>query len=284
MDTLSERPNCEITIDASVETKRTLRPIRSLLRGLECLMVLNTRDGVTVTEIARATRLPRTTAHRILETLCEGGYVVRDGADERYRATILVRTLSDGFGDESWVREVAKPELESLGRCVLYPVAIATASGMALVVRESTDRESPLAIERMPPGTRLNLATTAAGRLHLALMSHAQRRAMLDILIRAGGRLDPALRSRAEFDALLDRIGQQGFCIHHAPPSREASIAVPIQGADGPAGYLVMRYIASAVSGKEAAASYLPQLAAAARRISAGLANTSPSMLARIDA
>ncbi len=251
--------------------RASLRPIRALLRGLECLMVLNTRDGVTVTEIARATRLPRTTAHRILETLCDGGYIVRDGADERYRATILVRALSDGFGDESWVREIAKPELDALGRRVLYPVAVGTASGMTLVVRENTDRDSPLALERLPPGTRLHLTQSAAGRLHLAFMSQAQRRAILDVLARTGTRPDQALRNRADFEALLDRVRNDGYCLHHAPPNREASVAVPIQGADGPVGYLTMRYIASAVTPKEIVASYLPQLSQAAERIAAGL-------------
>lgn len=271
MDGSRDKPEVQEAGQSHGATRASLRPIRALLRGLECLMVLNTRDGVTVTEIARAARLPRTTAHRILETLCDGGYIVRDGADERYRATILVRALSDGFGDESWVREIAKPELDALGRRVLYPVAVCTASGLSLVVRENTDRHSPLALERLPPGTRLGLIQTAPGRLHLALMSQAQRRAMLDVLARTGGRPDPALRNRLEFEALLDRIRQQGWSLHHAPPNREASIAVPVYAADGPVAYVTMRYIASAVTPKEAVATYVPQLDDVARRIAAAL-------------
>ncbi len=70
------------------------RPIRALMRGLDALTVLNLRDGATVSEVAHEIRLPRTTVYRILETLCNSGFVYRDSADERYRLTILVRGLS----------------------------------------------------------------------------------------------------------------------------------------------------------------------------------------------
>jgi DNA-binding IclR family transcriptional regulator len=62
-----------------------VRPIRSLLRGLDVLEAVRGQEGLTVTEAARRVRLPRTTAYRILETLRAGGHVVRDDVD-RYRA------------------------------------------------------------------------------------------------------------------------------------------------------------------------------------------------------
>lgn len=73
------------------------RPIRALIRGLDALTVLNLRDGATVSEVAQEIRLPRTTVYRILETLCSAGFVFRDAADDRYRLTVRVRTLSDGY-------------------------------------------------------------------------------------------------------------------------------------------------------------------------------------------
>jgi IclR family transcriptional regulator, mhp operon transcriptional activator len=56
------------------------RPIRSLMRGLDALTVLNLRDGATVSEVVQEVRLPRTTVYRILETLCDAGFVFRDAA------------------------------------------------------------------------------------------------------------------------------------------------------------------------------------------------------------
>ena len=101
------------------------RAIRALIRGLDALKVLNLRNGATVSEVASEISLPRTTTYRVLETLCEAGYVFRDPADDKYRLTILVRALSDGFDDEAWVSQIARPVLHELGREVVWPVAIA---------------------------------------------------------------------------------------------------------------------------------------------------------------
>src|SRR5260221_4823451 len=84
------------------------RPIRALMRGLDALTFLNLRDGATVSEVAQEIRLPRTTVYRILEILCTTGFVFRDAADDRYRLTILVRGLSDGFDDAPWGTQIAK--------------------------------------------------------------------------------------------------------------------------------------------------------------------------------
>ena len=96
------------------------RPIRALVRGLDALTTLNQRNGATVSEIAQQTRLPRTTTYRILETLTHAGYVYRDPADDRYRLTIMVHRLADGFDDfmasqdmrdESWRRRLAMDDV-----------------------------------------------------------------------------------------------------------------------------------------------------------------------------
>ena len=73
------------------------RPIRALMRGLDALTVLNLRDGATVSEVAHEIRLPRTTVYRILETSVQLRFRVSRQPDERYRLTILVRGLSEGF-------------------------------------------------------------------------------------------------------------------------------------------------------------------------------------------
>ena len=137
------------------------RPIRSLMRGLDALTVLNLRDGATVSEVVQEIRLPRTTVYRILETLCDAGFVYRDGTDDRYRLTIMVRGLSDGFDDEAWVTQIAKPFIYDLCKEIVWPVAIATLSGTSMLVRETTDHSSPLAVARYSAGFRVPLLTSA---------------------------------------------------------------------------------------------------------------------------
>src|SRR5260370_15556725 len=130
------------------------RPIRALMRGLDALTFLNLRDGATVSEVAQEIRLPRTTVYRILETLSNAGFAFRDAADDRYRLTILVRGLSDGFDDEAWVTQIAKPFIHYLFREVVWPVSIATPSGTTMLVRESTGHSRPPATERYSAWSR----------------------------------------------------------------------------------------------------------------------------------
>ena len=118
------------------------RPIRALIRGLDALTVLNSRDGATVSEIAQEIGLPRTTVYRILETLCGAGFIFRDSSDDRYRLTVMVRSLSGGFDDDAWVTQIAKPLIGDLGREIVWPVSISTLLGTSMIVREDQFQRS----------------------------------------------------------------------------------------------------------------------------------------------
>lgn len=143
------------------------RPIRALIRGLDALTVLNSRDGATVSEVAQEIRLPRTTVYRILETLCGAGFIYRDSSDDRYRLTVMVRSLSGGFDDDAWVTQIAKPLIGDLGRELVWPVSISTLLGTSMIVRE-TNSSALLEIERHSAGYRLPMLSTASGRVYLS--------------------------------------------------------------------------------------------------------------------
>lgn len=247
------------------------RPIRALMRGLDALTFLNLRDGATVSEVAQEIRLPRTTVYRILETLCNAGFVFRDAADDRYRLTILVRGLSDGFDDEAWVTQIAKPFIHDLCREVVWPVSIATLSGTTMLVRESTDHSSPLAIERYSAGFRAPLLTTAAGRVYLANSPAPQRETLIEILARSSKEEDRPAKSRVELQRLLAEINASGYAT--ATRTRrlveEVSLSVPVLLHDRVLASLTVRFTASAVPQKTGVERFLPKLRQCAAKISA---------------
>jgi IclR family mhp operon transcriptional activator len=259
------------------------RPIRALVRGLDALTVLNRRDGATVSEVAQEIRLPRTTVYRILETLCGAGYVFRDAADDRYRLTIMVRALSDGFDDDAWVSRSARPLIEQLGRELVWPVSIATLVGTGMVVRETSS--SPLAIERHPAGHRLPLLTTATGRVYLSFAPPAQRETLIDLLARSGQEEDRLARAaRADLQRLLAEIKAQGY----AAASRtrrlveETGLSVPVMLEERILACLTVRFAASAVPLKSALERFLPRLGQCAARISASFIEQRAEMPARL--
>jgi IclR family transcriptional regulator, mhp operon transcriptional activator len=246
------------------------RPIRALMRGLDALTVLNLRDGATVSEVAQEIRLPRTTVYRILETLCNAGFVFRDAADDRYRLTILVRGLSDGFDDEAWVTQIAKPFIHELCRETVWPISIATLSGTTMLVRESTDHLSPLAIERYSAGLRAPLLTTAAGRVYLAHCAAEQRESLIDILARSNKEEDQLARLTVELKRILAEIKAAGYAATTRTRRlvEEISLSAPVLLHERVLAGLTVRFAASAVPLKSGVERFLPKLRHCAAKIS----------------
>jgi IclR family transcriptional regulator, mhp operon transcriptional activator len=245
------------------------RPIRALMRGLDALAVLNLRDGATVSEVAHEIRLPRTTVYRILETLCTAGYVFRDASDDRYRLTIVVRSLASGFDDEAWITQIAKPLLDDVGREIVWPISIATLHGASMIVRETNS--SPLTIERQPAGFLLPLLTSAAGRLYLAYCPAAQRETLLDILSRSGKEDDRLARApRTDLTRILAEIKSQGYALTSRTRRlvEEISVSVPLVLDDRILACLTARFAASAVPQRAGIERFVPKLKQCAVRIS----------------
>jgi len=245
------------------------RPIRALLRGLEVLHVLNQHNGATVSEVATSIDLPRTTTYRILETLCVAGYAYRAASDDRYRLTIMVRGLSDGFDDEAWVTQIARPYVYELCREIVWPVAIATLSGSSMLIRQTTDHQSPLAVEKRGPGFRVPILGSAAGLCYLAYCPKEQRDSLLDILAKSNKEADKPARNRKKVLEALVEIRQRGFAISHRTRriSEELSFSVPIIANDRLLASLACRCSSTAVPEEDAVQRFVPKLAEVARQI-----------------
>jgi IclR family mhp operon transcriptional activator len=245
------------------------RPIRALIRGLDALSVLNLRNGATVSEVAQEIRLPRTTTYRILETLSHAGFVYRDSTDDRYRLTIMVRGLSDGYDDEAWVTQIARPYIHELGKDIVWPVAIASLSGTTMMVRESTDHRSPLAVERHSAGVRVPMLTSSSGRVYLAFSPPTQRESLIEILARSTKEEDALARNRTDLMKLLNDVRMQGYASAIRPRrvSDEISMAVPILIDDRVLAAVSIRFSGTAVPLKLGVERFLPKLRETAAKI-----------------
>jgi IclR family transcriptional regulator, mhp operon transcriptional activator len=247
------------------------RPIRALIRGLDALTVLNSRDGATVSEVAQEIRLPRTTVYRILETLCGAGFVFRDASDDRYRLTIMVRALSGGFDDEAWVTQIAKPLIGDLGREIVWPISISTLLGTSMIVRETNSSALLLDVERYPAGYRMPMLSTAAGRVYLSFCPAPQRETLVDILARSGKEEDRLARApRTDMQRMLSEIRTHGY----SSTSRtrrlieEISVSVPVLSEDRILACLTVRFAANALPQKTGIERFLPKLKQCASKIS----------------
>ena len=191
--------------------------VRSLERGLDILRVLNHHNGLTVTETAELVELPRPTSFRLLRTLERLGYIFRDDSDKKFRLTSQVRTLSHGFDEEEWLPNVARPLMIDLCKRILWPVAIITNIGTAMLVRDSTHSMSPFSMFRHRGGFKIPLLHTAAGQMYLACCTPDMR----EQLLRAGVyKLDAVAYTHSHSDHVngLDDLRQIVFHIRRQVP------------------------------------------------------------------
>jgi IclR family mhp operon transcriptional activator len=223
---------------------------------------LNRLERAAINTLANAVGLPRTTTYRILETLRLGGYVERDAHDDCYRPTIMVRALSEGFDDEAMIAHIAKPHLATLCTSIVWPIAIATPSGSVMMIRETTDMQSPLALEQYGAGIRVPMLTSAAGRAFLAYCSTAQREALLELLSRSSLPEDRLVRSRVEVERILNETRTQGYGMAQRARrvSEETSLAIPVRIKDRVLATISVRYAATAVPLRTAVEQFLPKM------------------------
>jgi IclR family mhp operon transcriptional activator len=245
------------------------RPIRALLRGLEVLHVLNRHNGATVSEVAGEIDLPRTTTYRILETLCVAGYAYRAASDDRYRLTIMVRGLSDGFDDEAWVTLIGRQYLYDLCQDLVWPCAIATLSGSTMLVRQTTDHRSPLAVEKRGPGFRVTILGSAAGLAYLSFCPKEQRDTLMEMLAKSKEPENQAAKNKKKVYETLVETRKRGFAIWYRKRrvANETSFAVPIIVEDRLLACLSMRFASTAVPEAEAIERFVPKLRQTAQDI-----------------
>jgi IclR family mhp operon transcriptional activator len=204
-----------------------------------------------------------------LETLRLAGYVERDPHDDCYRPTIMVRALSDGFDDEAMLAHLARPHLSALCEQIVWPVAIATPSGSAMMIREATDHQSPLALEHYGAGVRVPMLASAAGRAYLAFCAAPQREALLEMLSRSSLPEDRLARNRQEVERLLNETRTQGYGISQRARrvSEETSLAIPVRAKDRVLASVTVRYSASAVPLRTALDQFLPKMRDVATKV-----------------
>lgn len=169
---------------------------RTLSRGLAVLQHLGTSsDGATVAELSGATALDRAVLYRLLETLAETGFVVRDPETRRYHLGVALVELGARAGRGLEVRRIALPGMRALMEQVREAVC--------LVVR---DRGDVVVVDRVEPpgllvrvgyhvGFRHPLAVGAHGRALLAFLGPEDRAAFVERHPSLGAELD-ATRAR----------------------------------------------------------------------------------------
>jgi IclR family mhp operon transcriptional activator len=248
--------------------------LRGVERALSVLAALNRHNGATVTELSRASGIPRPSLYRVLESLCVLGYVSRREGQEVYELTPLVRALSDGYKEEHWVRGIARPVLVRLQREVIWPTNLTTFQGNAMHLRETTRSSSPMTIDVVTVGLRLPMLHSAAGRAYLAWCPAHERDLILKNLRMSGALGDSMVHDQQWVKKMLAATRTRGYGERQGEfVERTGAIAVPVFHANRVLACISITFILSALSAEEAASEHLPKLREAAALIESRMAD-----------
>ena len=245
--------------------------LSSLKRGLRALSLLNLREVLTATELATELGLPRTTARRVLDTLVGEGYAEKMTREHKYRLTPMVNVLSSGFSDESWIAHVAEPMLTKKTIEIGWPLVVATPSGDQMMVRVSTDRLTPLALDHFGVGFKTPMVHGTSGHVMLAFMSQQHRELTLQVIRSSSDPKQALAREDARIRSLVNAVRAQGFAHIIYKEYPEASVGVPIFLNGVARACLLMGYVKAAIKPAQIVEKYVPQLKSLSEAISAGV-------------
>jgi len=241
--------------------------VKSLKKALRVLKVMNQKGDATVSDIAAAIGVPRTTAYRLLETLATEGYIERQPHSPFYRLTSEVLQLASGFQNQNLLLEIARPMISDLGGRIGWSLSLATPRASEMVTRITTNHDTPLALDRHMIGLGVPMLHATTGYCYLAFCTDSEREVLIGMARASGDPLNSLAHHREKLETVLQRVRTRGFCNLEFPQYREGNVGVPLVAGDRALGGIVMRYIKSAMNGQRLLKEYIPQLSDLSNRI-----------------
>lgn len=243
--------------------------VEPVLRAFSVLEALNARPpAASLAVLAEATRLPKPTVVRLLETLIAAGYVRRISRREGYALAERVTRLSGGFRHGDAIVEAARPFLTALTAEFKWPVGIATLDRDAMRVRISTVRESPFSTDANFVNRRIAMLISAMGRAYIAFCPEDERETILRLLRTSTRDFNRPARDPHFVRDLLADVRRRGFATNG--PVRDdpyRGMAVPLLDGGQVRAAITLRYLDAAVPEAEAVTRFLPALKRTAMQI-----------------
>lgn len=154
---------------------------RTLGRGLAVLQALGTSpDGATVAELSSATELDRAVLYRLLDTLTDSGFVVRDTETRRFHLGVALVELGARASRGLEVRRMALPGMRLLMEQCREAVCLAVRDRTDVVVVDRVEPPGLFVRVGYHVGFRHPLAVGAHGRALLASMEAEDRKPFVD--------------------------------------------------------------------------------------------------------
>jgi IclR family acetate operon transcriptional repressor len=184
--------------------------VQSLVRALRLLQeVAEAGDGITLTEVANQVGLPVSSAHRLLSTLQQEGFVRFDGERTLWFVGVKAFTVGNAFLRARDLVQVARPYMRGLMEQCDETVNLAVEDGGQIIYLAQIEcRQMMRALAS--PGARVPMHSSAVGKVLLAYAGDQAREPMLE-RVRLERFTANTITSRDRLLKSLDQVKDQGF-------------------------------------------------------------------------
>jgi DNA-binding IclR family transcriptional regulator len=205
--------------------------VSALNRGLQVLRCFSHEEPeLTVSEIARRTRLPQPTVWRLCRTLRDAGFLVPAGSDGKVTLGIPVLALGYSVLCRQDLPKLALPYMQVLTQTLRLGTSLAVREGLEMVYLQRTHGD--FIYMNDPVGARRPVAVAPTGWACLAAYDEAERAEVLKGLKRQ----DPKAWRRAErnISKALEEYQQLGFVLSLGVMHEHFNaVAVPVRSVHG---------------------------------------------------
>jgi DNA-binding IclR family transcriptional regulator len=200
---------------------RPAYPIESVDNALRLLLLFRERSTLRVAEASESIGVARSTAHRLLAMLQFHDFVVRDDETRTYRAGPALVDVGLAVVREMSIRDVARPDLETLEGEVGETVHLAVLDGRDVLFVDSVESNRVVRVGSRI-GVRLPAHTTSLGKAMLASLS-AEALASMYPDEDLDGPTAGSLKRRKDLFGELEEIRSRGYATNEG--ESEADIA-----------------------------------------------------------
>ena len=188
------------------------KPSAPSLRVLELLETVS-RQGraFSLADAVAETGWPKPSVHRMLGQLEEGGWLAREPDGRRYGVTSRLLAMAEAALATSSQFGVRHAVLRQLVADIGESCNLTALSGADVVYLDRVESAFPLRME-LRPGTRVPLHCSASGKLFLAFLPPARRKALLDALP-LQAHTPHTITKRKALEQELERIRREGHSV-----------------------------------------------------------------------
>ncbi len=197
--------------------------IRKTISILTAMKPTEDKEDWSVTEISRKLDMPLQTVHRLLASLSDSGFVIRDRESKKFKLGLSLMELGLSIRDNLSVRNTALPIMKQLAMKTKESVYLTVPEGNDGIFIDCIDPPQLLKISE-PVGMRRPLCVAASKKVILAFYHPSKRQKVVKELQELGFISDVEKLMNE-----LDLIRGQGFAISYGETTEGTiSVAAPI--------------------------------------------------------